>query len=126
MLEPIVRKLSSAVGHVLSAENAHLKHFFGRELRFEIRVEVLPSRFNQRILIPLLHFIIYDNALRTGFGDDHCLEPDMGVKSFSHLSAFGHQVVSADETVASLQADLPKPQGEAVSFPVRDMDDHRI
>src|SRR5687768_15013268 len=39
--EPVRRKLTSAVGQVLAAENAQSKHLFGRQFRIELWVKVL-------------------------------------------------------------------------------------
>src|SRR5687768_3576677 len=40
VLEPVVRKLRGAVGHVLAAEYAEPEHLFRRELRLEVGMKI--------------------------------------------------------------------------------------
>ena len=41
IIEPIPRKLFTAIGHVFTAEDAELEHLFRRKLRLKARIEVL-------------------------------------------------------------------------------------
>ncbi len=60
--EPVIGKLITAIRHVLAAENAQCKHFLRRQVGFEVRVEVLSDRFNEKIDIILLHQVIDDDS----------------------------------------------------------------
>jgi len=65
--KPIAGKLICCIGHILAAEDAEAQHLFGRELRFEVRVEIFAHRFGKQIAISPLHFVIYqDNSLLRG------------------------------------------------------------
>lgn len=56
--EPRRRKFLAAIIHVLAAEDAQFEHFFGRQFRFEIRMEILASAFGEIIDIILLHQVV--------------------------------------------------------------------
>ena len=58
MLEPARRKLIAAIGHVLAAEHAEAKHFGGRQIRLELRIEVATNRLDEFVAVIPLHPII--------------------------------------------------------------------
>ena len=63
VFKPIFGEFGSAIGHVLSAKNAHLQHLFWRELGLKIWVEVLPDWLRKFVGIPLLHLVVYGHEL---------------------------------------------------------------
>jgi len=58
--EPASGKLSAAISHVFSAENAKLKHLLWREFRLEFSVKTLANRLCQFIAVVGLHSVIDD------------------------------------------------------------------
>ncbi len=65
--KPLSRKLSGAVGHVLTTKDAKRKHLLRRELRPKSVTLALPDRHRQHVLVARLHEIGDDDS--TGF---HC------------------------------------------------------
>ena len=57
--EPTRRKLSSAIGHVFSAEHAERQHLVRRQLGRESGPELLADRFRAEIDVTLLHFVVH-------------------------------------------------------------------
>ena len=65
IIEPILRKLFTAIGHVFTAEDAELEHLFRRKLRLKARIEVLPKRLRKPVAVFLLHLVVYQNRLHS-------------------------------------------------------------
>ena len=63
-LEPAGGKLLDAIRHVLSTEDAELKHLFGRELGFERGGESSPHWFRAIINVAFLHQVVHFHAHR--------------------------------------------------------------
>lgn len=57
MSKPLLRKFVCAVSHIFTPENTKLKHLLWGQVRPEIRMEVFPNRFRQKINIISLHHI---------------------------------------------------------------------
>src|SRR5579872_2314124 len=68
-IEPIRRKLTLAVSHVLAAEYAQSQHLFRRELGPEFRIEVPPHGLRQLVAVAPLHPVVHDHA--PGFTTSH-------------------------------------------------------
>jgi hypothetical protein len=58
MLEPACRKLIAAIGNVLTTEHAEAKHFAGRQIGFELWIEVATNRLDEFVPVTPLHPII--------------------------------------------------------------------
>ena len=58
MLEPACRELIAAIGHVLATEHTEAKHFGGRQIRFELWIEVATDRLDEFVAVIPLHPII--------------------------------------------------------------------
>ena len=56
--KPLLRKFVCAVSHILPAENTKLKHLLWGQFGSEVRMEVSPYRFRQKIDIIILHHIV--------------------------------------------------------------------
>ncbi len=60
--KPLFGKLFRTIAHVHSAKDSKREHLFGREVRLETRIKVLSCRLAERVAIPLLHFVVYNNS----------------------------------------------------------------
>lgn len=65
--KPTLRKLLSAVGHVLPAKDAKRKHFPRRQLRAKTGMKVFPDRRGTRIPIPFLHPVMHDHGTHIAY-----------------------------------------------------------
>ena len=65
IIEPILRKLFTAIGHVFTAEDAEFQHLFRRKLRLKARIEVLPKRLRKPVAVFLLHLVVYQYRLHS-------------------------------------------------------------
>ena len=61
VFKPKRRKLIAAVVEILAFKDSHVQHFDGRQFRFEIRRKIFTRRFNQMILIIMLHLVVDKN-----------------------------------------------------------------
>lgn len=67
VLKPKRRKLIAAVVEILAFKDAHVQHFNGRQLRFEIGRKIFTRRFDQMILIIMLHLVV-DKTIKLDSG----------------------------------------------------------
>ena len=58
-LEPICRKLSSTISHILAAKYSEREHLFRSQIRFESRPKAAPHRLRPPVDIALLHLVVY-------------------------------------------------------------------
>ena len=65
IIEPIPRKLFTAISHVFTAEDTEFQHLFRRKLRLKARVEILPKRLRKPVAAFLLHLVVYQYRLHS-------------------------------------------------------------
>ena len=63
IIEPILRKLFTAIGHVFTAKDAEFQHSFRRKLRLKARIEVLPKRLRKPVTVFFLYLVVYQYRL---------------------------------------------------------------
>lgn len=75
--KPVFREFSSAVGHVFSSKYAHFKHLLRGQFRLKFRIKMFPSRLNQKIDIPFLHFVMNDNFFHRNCWNDESIKQNV-------------------------------------------------
>ena len=65
IIEPILRKLFTAIGHVFTAEDAEFQHLFRRKLRLKAGIKVLPKRLRKPVAVFLLHLVVNSHHVGT-------------------------------------------------------------
>jgi hypothetical protein len=64
-LEPICRKLSSTISHVLAAKYSEREHLSRSQIRFESQPKSAPHRLRSPVGIAFLHLVVYLHPQRS-------------------------------------------------------------
>ncbi len=62
MRKPARRKFIFTVRHVFATKHTKRKHLLWCDVWFEVRMEMFPNRFSERVRVPILHAVVYGDG----------------------------------------------------------------
>jgi hypothetical protein len=91
--EPLFREFASAIGHILSAEDAEAKHLLRCKLRLKIGVEIPAYGDGKLVTVIFLHLVVDDNDF--SFRGFHRCNKNPILKNSGNGMALPHLLISA-------------------------------